>query len=143
MDGQVLHAIEFCQQYYPRQIIATGALCGAKEHQDWTYSSQQIELSFQLHCQHFIELVRQDKQADALSYAQNILSPFGLHFPHLLPTLRVYLKPHILAHSHTLKCLGYCRLNRVSASSRVTGSQVFIGRTPPTSSGTFEFINTG
>ena len=48
-----------------------------------------LSISFQLHCLHFIELVRSDQQAEALLYAQNVLSKFGMVRPTFLDVLRV------------------------------------------------------
>lgn len=50
--------------------------------------SDDLYPTFQILCQQFIELVRGDQQAEALSFAQNTLGKFGLVRPAYLRTLR-------------------------------------------------------
>ncbi len=112
-QGELEQAIHLCHQNFPGVIVDVFHPDFVKTHQmnhaqkkspfrsDTPATSSKLSLSpggatdplamaFQLHCQHFIELVRKDLQPEALQYAQTVLSKFGLVDTKFLEILRVH-----------------------------------------------------
>jgi hypothetical protein len=69
LQGKIQLAIELCQKQYPCIISTDKTLTDT--------TSESIDLSFKLHCQHFIECIREGNSAEALNYAQQVLGQFG------------------------------------------------------------------
>jgi hypothetical protein len=84
-------AIQKCQTEFPGLLKEPlESEFGNKEDKSsFKSKTSPIMLAFELHCQQFIEFVRLDRQADALNYAQTILSKFGLIDSNYLNVLRV------------------------------------------------------
>lgn len=133
LEGKIDQAIRLCEERYPSLIAPVNLLPG-------NFTDLQISLTFQLHCQHFIELIRDDRQAEALLYAQNILSPFGIHYPQTLPVLRASSIDYHSSITHTF-ILGCCSSHCLSKAERISRVQVSINRTSSTSRRSSQRIN--
>lgn len=68
-------AIQKCLEWFPGVILNHMAPNDPPNQDMSTLESSNV--TFQLRCQHFIELVRQNRQTDALHYAQTIFEGFG------------------------------------------------------------------
>jgi hypothetical protein len=94
LQGRIDEALQQTHRYFPGVLVDVGALdtfVSTQPPASAPASSDALRVTFQLHCQHFIELVRRNRQPEALLYAQEVLSKFGLARPQLLETLKV---PH-------------------------------------------------
>jgi hypothetical protein len=124
-NGQVESAIAKCRLLFPGVAPPIEQIKVDQEEEGKPVNPfDPISVSFQLHCLQFIELVRNNKPTEALTYAQEYLSEFGKKRSVFLEPLRVSLL--IFFWCKLSLVLGSCCIDRVSESREITNRAFFI-----------------